>query len=64
MRRSCRGRGDCDDSAVAPALREGPTITVGWAGVVLTAAGDGRFRCPRTGARYVQASETPLEEMS
>ena len=37
---------------------------VGRAGIALTAAGDGRFRCPRTGASYVQADRTLQEETS
>ena len=37
---------------------------VGRAGVALAAAGDGRFRCPRTDARYVQTGETLREETS
>jgi len=37
---------------------------VGRAGIALTAAGDGRFRCPRTGASYVQAGRTLQEETS
>jgi UDP-2-acetamido-3-amino-2,3-dideoxy-glucuronate N-acetyltransferase len=37
---------------------------VGRAGIALTPAGDGRFRCPRTGARYVQTGETLREETS
>jgi UDP-2-acetamido-3-amino-2,3-dideoxy-glucuronate N-acetyltransferase len=37
---------------------------VGRTGIALTAAGDGRFRCPRTGASYVQTSETLREETS
>jgi acetyltransferase-like isoleucine patch superfamily enzyme len=35
---------------------------VGRAGIALTTAGDGRFRCPRTGARYLQTGETLREE--
>jgi UDP-2-acetamido-3-amino-2,3-dideoxy-glucuronate N-acetyltransferase len=37
---------------------------VGRAGIALAAAGDGRFRCPRTGAGYVQAGRTLREETS
>jgi UDP-2-acetamido-3-amino-2,3-dideoxy-glucuronate N-acetyltransferase len=37
---------------------------VGPAGIALTAAGDGRFRCPRTGTRYVQTGKTLREETS
>jgi UDP-2-acetamido-3-amino-2,3-dideoxy-glucuronate N-acetyltransferase len=35
---------------------------VGRAGIALTKAGDGRFRCPRTGARFVQTGEALREE--
>jgi hypothetical protein len=37
---------------------------VGRAGIALVAIGDGRFRCPRTGAEYVQAGGTLQEETS
>jgi UDP-2-acetamido-3-amino-2,3-dideoxy-glucuronate N-acetyltransferase len=37
---------------------------VGRAGIALTAVGDGRFRCPRTGVRYVQTGGTLQEETS
>jgi UDP-2-acetamido-3-amino-2,3-dideoxy-glucuronate N-acetyltransferase len=37
---------------------------VGRAGVALVATSDRRFRCPRTGAGYVQAGETLSEETS
>jgi UDP-2-acetamido-3-amino-2,3-dideoxy-glucuronate N-acetyltransferase len=37
---------------------------VGRAGVPLTEAGEGRFRCPRTGAGYVQAGRSLQEESS
>ena len=37
---------------------------VGRAGIALTATGDGRFCCPRTGMRYVQAGEMLREETS
>jgi UDP-2-acetamido-3-amino-2,3-dideoxy-glucuronate N-acetyltransferase len=37
---------------------------VGRAGIALTAADDGRFRCPRTGARYVQTDGKLREETS
>ena len=37
---------------------------VGRAGVALAATNDGRFRCPRTGAGYVQTGGTLREETS
>jgi len=37
---------------------------VGRAGIALTAIGDGRFSCPRTGAGYVQAGRALREEAS
>jgi acetyltransferase-like isoleucine patch superfamily enzyme len=37
---------------------------VGRAGVALVATGDGRFRCPLTGAGYVQTGQTLREETS
>jgi UDP-2-acetamido-3-amino-2,3-dideoxy-glucuronate N-acetyltransferase len=37
---------------------------VGRAGVPLAPAGDGHFRCPETGARYVMTGETLQEETS
>ncbi len=37
---------------------------VGRAGVALAAVGDDRFRCPRTGAEYVQTGEILREEIS
>ena len=37
---------------------------VGPAGVALEAANDGRFRCPQTGAAYIQSGDTLREEIS
>jgi UDP-2-acetamido-3-amino-2,3-dideoxy-glucuronate N-acetyltransferase len=37
---------------------------VGRAGIPLVATDDGQFRCPRTGARYVQTGETLQEQTS
>jgi len=37
---------------------------IGRAGIALTAIGNSRFRCPRTGARYVQADGTLREKTS
>ena len=37
---------------------------VGRAGATLTTVGEGRFRCPRTGVRYMQSGETLREETS
>jgi UDP-2-acetamido-3-amino-2,3-dideoxy-glucuronate N-acetyltransferase len=37
---------------------------VGRAGIALTAVGDGRFNCPRTGAMFVQTGEALREETS
>jgi UDP-2-acetamido-3-amino-2,3-dideoxy-glucuronate N-acetyltransferase len=55
---------DVPDFAIVAGVPARFVRWVGRFGVALTAAGDGRFRCPRTGACYVQIGETLQEETS
>jgi UDP-2-acetamido-3-amino-2,3-dideoxy-glucuronate N-acetyltransferase len=53
---------DVPDFALVAGVPARRTRWVGRAGVPLEDAGDGRWRCPETGATYVEEGDTLLEE--